>query len=67
MITSNQKPKSDHSFFYWEKGRRQDAKIHEPMLAGDHAKAKAIGRKVAKQLGLTDAELKSLYDEPDVE
>ena len=53
------KPKP--SFCYWENGRRADKDIHEPILAGDHSIADRVGRDVAKDLGLTDAEIESLF------
>ena len=56
--------KKDLNLFYYENGQREDAKLHEPILAaGDNAKVTAIGRTTAKRLGLTEAELKSLYDQ----
>jgi predicted NAD-dependent protein-ADP-ribosyltransferase YbiA (DUF1768 family) len=49
-------------FYYNEKHKQQDAKLHETILdAGDHDKAEAIGRKVAKQAGLTEAEIAALF------
>jgi len=48
-------------FFYERDGRREDAALHEPILSGDHGKAEAIGKKVARRLGLTSAAIKRLY------
>jgi len=46
-------------FFYEKDGKRQDADLHEPILSGDHSKAEAIGKKVARRLGLTPAAIKT--------
>jgi hypothetical protein len=48
-------------FFYEKDGKRQDAALHEPLLSGDHSKAEAIGKKVARRLGITPAAIKRLY------
>lgn len=51
-------------FFYKDKdGKPQDADLHEPILASDHAAADAIGRDAAKRAGLTDEEIARLYAE----
>ena len=37
-------------------GKREDAHLHEPILAaGDHEASLKVSRKVAKELGLSDA------------
>jgi len=51
----------DEEFFYEKDGKRQDAALHEPILSGDHGKAEAIGKKVARRLGLTSAAIERLY------
>ncbi|SRR6266487_4344217 len=48
-------------FFYMRDGKRQDADLHEPILAGDHTEAEAIGKKVARRLGLSPDAIKRLY------
>jgi hypothetical protein len=48
-------------FFYLKDRRKQDAALHEPILAeGDSKTANAISRKVAKRLGLSDAQIDAL-------
>lgn len=47
--------------FYYQDRQRADAALHEPILAsGNHAKAQAISRAVAKRLGLSDADIDAL-------
>ena len=47
--------------FYWQKHRRRDADLHEPILAaGDHRTAEAVGDAVAKRIGLTEEEINAL-------
>jgi GNAT superfamily N-acetyltransferase len=59
-------PTSDESepareFFYLDKRRKQDAELHDPIVAnGDQAAARAIARKVAKDAGLSDKEIAAL-------
>src|SRR5262245_13096668 len=55
--------RSNNVFFYWaDGGRRDDEGLHEPILdAGDHAAANAVSRKVAKKLGLSDADIVALF------
>jgi hypothetical protein len=48
-------------FFFWRDHMRADDDLHEEILAdGDHAKATAVGNKVAKRLGLSDADIAAL-------
>ncbi len=42
-------------------GKKVDAHLHEPILEGKHPKALAVGRAVAKRLGLSDAAIKRLF------
>jgi len=52
-------PKQPELFYY--DGPRQDADLHNHILDdGDHAKAAAVSRKVAKRLGLSDADVDAL-------
>jgi predicted ABC-type ATPase len=52
--------------FYWRGHQRADAELHDPILEdGDHAKAEAVSRKVAKRLGLTDEEIDKLTGQTD--
>jgi len=56
----------DKEFFYKDTdGKKQDADLHEPILAGDHPVAKNIGKDVARRIGLTEAEVTKLYDADD--
>jgi hypothetical protein len=51
------KPKAEPELFYWDDGLSADDALHQHILdGGDHAKAEAVSRKVAKRLGLTDQE-----------
>jgi hypothetical protein len=54
-------------FFYKDKdGKPQDKDLHEPILSGidraAEARVRNIGKKVARRVGLTEAEIKKLYD-----
>ena len=52
-------PKLPELFYY--DGLRKDAELHNPILDdGDHEKADAVSRKVAKRLGLSDADIDAL-------
>lgn len=42
-------------------GRISDAELHEPILAGDHPEADAVGREAARRAGLSEDEIKKLY------
>src|ERR1019366_9425689 len=48
-------------FFVDENGKKQDAALHEEILAGDHSAATEIGKEVARRAGLTEAEIEMLY------
>jgi hypothetical protein len=55
-------------FFYKDKdGKPQDKDLHEPILSGidraAEARVRKIGKKVARRAGLTEAEIKKLYDD----
>jgi hypothetical protein len=55
--------KSDaaREFFYLEDHRKQDSKLHDPILTdGDDAAARKISDKTAKRLGLTADEVAAL-------
>jgi hypothetical protein len=53
--------KAQEFFYEDDTGTRQDAALHQVILdEGDHAAALAIGRKVAKRLGLSDAQIDKL-------
>ena len=59
-MPTSEKSKAEE-FFYEKDGKRADAELHEPILAdGDHARATAVSRKVAKRLGLTDEQIDRL-------
>ena len=48
--------------FYLDKdGVKQDAALHEEMLAGDHADADQVGIEQARKCGLTEDEIVLLY------
>ena len=59
----SEQPKNNSVLFYWgEDGRRADADIHNPILeAGDHKAAQKVSREVAKEAGLTDEDIDSLF------
>ncbi len=53
---------ASNEFFYRDKdGKKQDAVLHEEILAGDHPVAKNIGKEQARKAGLTEAEITKLY------
>ncbi len=45
-------------------GEKQDAHLHEPILAGKHATADAVGRATVKRVDLTDEQTAVLYGRP---
>jgi hypothetical protein len=52
-------------FFYMKNGQREDENIHNQILEeGDHARAQAVSRKVAKEIGLTDEEIDLIMEKP---
>jgi hypothetical protein len=53
----------DELFFVDENGKKQDAALHDGILAGDHSAATEIGKDVARRAGLTEAEIAMLYSE----
>jgi hypothetical protein len=56
----------ENDFYYIENHRFQDAKIHAEILAdGDHAAAQKVSDQVAREIGLTDAEIAALRGKPD--
>ena len=58
-------PKKPRELFFWRDHQAHDAELHTPILDdGDHAKAEGVSRKVAKRLGLTDADIEALYAKP---
>jgi hypothetical protein len=57
--------RKQNDFHYHENHRYQDAKLHEPILAdGDDEAAKKISDQVAREIGLTEAEIKALSAPP---
>ena len=53
---------SGNEFFYKDKdGKKQDAALHEPILAGDHHAATNIGKDVARRLGVSEDMILKLY------
>ena len=54
---------SGDELFYKDKdGKKQDASLHEPILAaGDHAKAQQVGIEATRRAGLTEEEIAKLY------
>jgi hypothetical protein len=54
---------SGDELFYRDKdGKKQDASLHEPILAaGDHAKARQVGIEAARRAGLTEEQIAKLY------
>jgi hypothetical protein len=55
-------PKPEKELYYRDKGKRHDETLHTPILAeGDHAAAQKISDKVAREIGLTDAEIEALH------
>lgn len=65
-MAENPPKRSGNVFFYWDKnGRKADAKIHDPILAeGDHKRAQAASREVAKKIGITDEEFDLIMEKP---
>jgi cyanate lyase len=64
MPTSG-KSKAEEFFYEDADGNRADAELHQPILDdGDHAKAQAVSRKVAKRLGLSDEQINKLMRKP---
>ena len=56
------KEKSRGEFFYKDKsGKKRDKDLHEPILAGEHKNADAIGKEAARRAGLTEKEIGALY------
>jgi hypothetical protein len=55
------KTKKSNELFSWVRGKKEDAHIHEPILAGGSGKAERIGRAVAKDLGLSKEEIDKLF------
>jgi hypothetical protein len=54
--------RKQNDFHYHEGHRYQDAKLHEPILAdGDDEAAQKISDQVAREIGLTDAEIAALH------
>lgn len=66
-MPTSEKPKNNSAWFYWdEDGRRADADLHNPILeAGDLKAAQKVSRAVAKEAGLTDADIDSLFGTKD--
>ena len=53
---------SGNEFFYKDKdGKKQDAALHEPILAGDHHAATEVGKEVARRLGISEDMILKLY------
>jgi HK97 family phage prohead protease len=58
-------PKKPRELFFWRDHQAHDADLHNPILDdGDHGKAEGVSRKVAKRLGLSDADIEALYAKP---
>ena len=56
---------SGNEFFYIDAdGKKQDAALHEPILAGDHPAATEVGKDVARRLGVPEDMILKLYAEP---
>jgi hypothetical protein len=54
--------KLERDLFYHENHRLQDAKLHDAILDdGDHATAQKASDSVAREIGLTDAEIAALH------
>lgn len=61
-MPTSPKPKPGDELYYVEDGKKRDAAIHEVIIAGgDQEAATAVGRKVARSVGLTDAEVAALF------
>ncbi len=52
---------SNEFFYRDENGKKQDADLHEPILAGDHPIAKNIGKEQARKLGIPEDMIMKLY------
>jgi hypothetical protein len=52
----------EKEFYYLGRGKpRQDDMLHAPILAGgDHARAKRVSDEVAREAGLTEAQIAAL-------
>src|ERR1039458_8963024 len=56
---------SGNEFFYIDAdGKKQDAALHEPILAGDPPAATEVGKEVARRLGISEDMILKLYAEP---
>ena len=54
-----------NEFFYKDAdGKKQDAALHEPILAGDHPAATEVGKEVARRAGISEDMILKLYAEP---
>jgi hypothetical protein len=52
----------DELFYKDKNGKKQDAALHEPILAGgDHAKAQQVGIEAARRAVLTEEQIAKLY------
>jgi hypothetical protein len=51
-------------FYKDAKGKKQDAALHEPILAGDHHIALQEGKEVARRAGISEEMILKLYAEP---
>lgn len=57
--------RTGREFFYIDDHLIQDAALHDAIVAdGDDDAARAVSKKVAKRLGLTDAEIAALQKPP---
>lgn len=57
-------PKSE-AMFYWDRGLRADAELHEPIITeGDSDAADEIGREVMRELGLSEEQIATLFARP---
>ena len=51
-----------NEFFYKDAdGKKQDAALHEPILAGDHPAATEVGKDVARRAGVSEDMILKLY------
>lgn len=58
-------PRYEKDFYYIDRGKRLDDKLHTKILEdGDDAKAKKVSDQVARDVGLTDAEIEALSAPP---
>jgi ribosomal protein L18 len=56
---------SGNEFFYIDAdGKKQDAALHESILAGDHPAATEVGKEVARRAGISEDMILKLYAEP---